>query len=147
MTLFHENPVFFETVKSKVIISLFETVRLSVSISPRNLYNSLTSKKEKAMYFAFYKWLNYFFITDQTFSDFLARTISVFLHSVTKCHSVRFSLAAYLRNAKTVSSDQSAQKKCKTNSGSDSRVFQPQWLMQFDWLEYDVETKRLFCRT
>ena len=41
---------FFETVKSKVIISLFETVRLSVSISPRNLYNSLKSIKE--MYFS-----------------------------------------------------------------------------------------------
>ena len=37
MKLFHENPI-FETVKSKVIISLFETVRLSVSISRRNLY-------------------------------------------------------------------------------------------------------------
>ena len=37
---------FFETVKSKVIISLFETVRLSVSILPRNLYNSLKSIKE-----------------------------------------------------------------------------------------------------
>ena len=29
-----------------MIISLFETVRLSVSISPRNLYNSLKSIKE-----------------------------------------------------------------------------------------------------
>ena len=38
---------FFETVKSKVIISLFETVRLSVSISPRNLCNSLKSIKER----------------------------------------------------------------------------------------------------
>ena len=38
--------LFFETVKSKVIISLFETMRLSVSISPRNLYNSLKSIKE-----------------------------------------------------------------------------------------------------
>ena len=38
---------FFETVKSKVIISLFETERLSVSISPRNLYNSLKSIKER----------------------------------------------------------------------------------------------------
>ena len=47
MKLFHENPI-FETVKSKVIISLFETVRLSVSISPRNLYNSLKSIKEKS---------------------------------------------------------------------------------------------------
>ena len=37
---------FFETVKSKVIISLFETVRLSVLISPRNFYNSLKSIKE-----------------------------------------------------------------------------------------------------
>ena len=45
MTLFHEIPI-FETVKSKVIISLFETVKLSVSISPRNLYNSLKSIKE-----------------------------------------------------------------------------------------------------
>ena len=48
MKLFHEKPFFFETVKSKVIISLFETVRLSVSISPRNLYNSLKSIKEKS---------------------------------------------------------------------------------------------------
>ena len=39
--------LFFETVKSKVIISLFETVRLSVSISPRNLYNPLKSIKER----------------------------------------------------------------------------------------------------
>ena len=46
MKLFQENPI-FETVKSKVIISLFEKVRLSVSISPRNLYNSLKSIKEK----------------------------------------------------------------------------------------------------
>ena len=45
MKLFHKNTT-FETVKSKVIISLFETVKLSVSISPRNLYNSLKSKKE-----------------------------------------------------------------------------------------------------
>ena len=37
---------FFETVKSKVIISLFETVRISVSISPRNLYNPLKRIKE-----------------------------------------------------------------------------------------------------
>ena len=41
--------LFFETVKSKVIISLFETVRLSVSISPRNLYNSLKSIKENGL--------------------------------------------------------------------------------------------------
>ena len=40
---------FFETVKSKVIISLFKTVRLSVSISPRNLYNSLKSIKENTL--------------------------------------------------------------------------------------------------
>ena len=37
---------FFKTVKSKVIISLFETVKLSVSISPRNLYNSLKNIME-----------------------------------------------------------------------------------------------------
>ena len=45
MKLFYENPI-FETVKSKVIISLFEIVRLSVSISPRNLYTSLKSIKD-----------------------------------------------------------------------------------------------------
>ena len=45
MRLFHEIAI-FQTVKSKVIISLFETVRLSVSISLRNLYNSLNSIKE-----------------------------------------------------------------------------------------------------
>ena len=36
--------------KSKAIISLFETVRLSVSISPRNLYNSLKSIKESVVF-------------------------------------------------------------------------------------------------
>ena len=46
MRLLHEIAI-FQTVKSKVIISLFETVRLSVSISLRNLYNSLNSIKEK----------------------------------------------------------------------------------------------------
>ena len=36
--------------KSKVILSLFETVRLSVSISLRDLYNSLKSIKERGVY-------------------------------------------------------------------------------------------------
>ena len=68
-----------------------------------------------------------FLIRDQTFSNFLAKTISVVLHSVTKCHSVRFSLSAYQKrkaseSEKTVSSDQPAQKKCKTNSGKFSRI-------------------------
>ena len=45
MRLLHEIAI-FRTVKSKVIISLFETVRLSVSISLRNLNNSLNSIKE-----------------------------------------------------------------------------------------------------
>ena len=40
----------FQTVKSKVIISLFETVRLSVLISLRYLYNSLNSIKEKLFF-------------------------------------------------------------------------------------------------
>ena len=44
MRLLHEIAI-FQTVKSKVIISLFETVRLSVLISLRNLYNSLNSIK------------------------------------------------------------------------------------------------------
>ena len=48
---------------------------------------------------------------------------------------------------KTVSSDQPAQKKCTTNPGSgcasNSREFQPQWLKQFDWLEYDAETQNM----
>ena len=48
MRLFHEIPI-FQTVKFKVIILLFETVRLSVSISPRHLYNSLKSIKERAV--------------------------------------------------------------------------------------------------
>ena len=45
MRLLHEITI-FQTVKSKLIISLFETVRLSVSISLRILYNSLNSIKE-----------------------------------------------------------------------------------------------------
>ena len=48
MRLLHEIAI-FQTVKSEVLISLFETVRLSVSISPRNLYNSLKSIKEKCL--------------------------------------------------------------------------------------------------
>ena len=45
MRLLHEIAI-FQTVKSKVIISMFETVRLSVSSSLRNLYSSLNSIKE-----------------------------------------------------------------------------------------------------
>ena len=45
MRLLHENAI-FQTVNSKVIISLFQTVRLSVLISLRNLYKSLNSIKE-----------------------------------------------------------------------------------------------------
>ena len=48
---------------------------------------------------------------------------------------------------KTVSFDQPAQKNVKPNlfqgSAANSRVFQPKWLKQFDWLEYDSETKRM----
>ena len=39
----------FETVKSEVVISLFKKVRLSVSISPKNLYNSLKSIKQRVL--------------------------------------------------------------------------------------------------
>ena len=45
-TMYFKKILFFETVKSKVIISLFETVRLSLSISLRNLYNSLKNIKK-----------------------------------------------------------------------------------------------------
>ena len=50
MRLLHEIAI-FQTVKSKVIISLFETVRLSVSISLTNLYNSLNSIRENVLVF------------------------------------------------------------------------------------------------
>ena len=50
MRLLHEIAI-FQTVKSKVIISLFETVRLSVSISLRNLYyNSFNSIEEIVLF-------------------------------------------------------------------------------------------------
>ena len=49
MRLLHVIDI-FQTVKSKVIISLFETLRLSVSISLRNLYNSLNSIKENVQF-------------------------------------------------------------------------------------------------
>ena len=45
MRQLHEIAI-FQTVKSKVVTSLFERVRLSVSISLRNLFNSLKSIKE-----------------------------------------------------------------------------------------------------
>ena len=48
MRLLHEIAI-FQTVKSKVIILLFEIVILSVSISLRNLNNSLNSIKESAL--------------------------------------------------------------------------------------------------
>ena len=66
MKLFHDI-LFFETVKSKVIISLFETVRLSVSISPRNLYNSLKSIKEKKSVIVCGENISYFFTSDEYF--------------------------------------------------------------------------------
>ena len=64
MRLLHEIAI-FQTVKCKVIILLFDTVRLSVSISLRNLYNSLKSIKER-----------YFFLHTSRFTtfDFQRRT-------------------------------------------------------------------------
>ena len=47
MRLLHEIAI-FQTMKSKVIISLFETVRLSVPLSLRNLYDSFNSIKATA---------------------------------------------------------------------------------------------------
>ena len=49
MRRLHEIAI-FQTVKSTVIISLFEIVRLSVSISLRNLYSSLNSIKDKTLH-------------------------------------------------------------------------------------------------
>ena len=49
MILLHEIAI-FQTMKSKVIISLFETVGLSVSISLRNLYSSLNSIQENVFH-------------------------------------------------------------------------------------------------
>ena len=54
MRLLHEIAI-FQTVKSKVIISLFETVRLSISISLRNICNSLNRIKEKRVH-SFYSY-------------------------------------------------------------------------------------------
>ena len=42
---------YFLKLQSKVIILLFETVKLSVSLSPRNLYNSLKSINESKMFY------------------------------------------------------------------------------------------------
>ena len=58
MRLLHEISI-FQTVKSKVIISLFETVRLSVSILPRNLYNSLNGIKERSFLYELRAYLIY----------------------------------------------------------------------------------------
>ena len=108
---------------------------------------SLVFKNVKAMYFAFYKWFNYFLLEIKRTSSFCNKMSerSLLAFGISQKHK------ADPESEKTVSSDQHAQKKCKTNSGSGSasnfRVFQLQWLKQFDWLEYDAETKRLFCRT
>ena len=92
-----------------------------------------------------------FLIRDQTFSNFLAKTISVVLHSVTV--TAFASRLRHIRNAKLILSLRRQyrlislpRKNVKPILGN-SPVFQPQWLKQFDWLEYDAETKRLFCRT
>ena len=97
-----------------------------------------------------------FLIRDQTFSNFLAKTISVVLHSVT-LHSVTITAFAsrfrHIRNAKPIVSLRrqyrliSLPRKNVKPILVNSSVFQPQWLKQFDWLEYDAERKRLFCRT
>ena len=58
MRLLHEI-AFFQTVKSKVIISLFVTVTLSVSISLGNLYNSLNSIKERSFLYELRAYLIY----------------------------------------------------------------------------------------
>ena len=91
-----------------------------------------------------------FLIRDQTFTNFLAKTISVVLHSVTgTAFASRF---RHIRNAKPILSLRqyrliSLPSKNVKPILVNSSVFQPKWLKQFDWLEYDAERKRLFCRT
>ena len=83
-----------------------------------------------------------------------------------KCRSVSSSNAAFLKkrkadesdladNAESVptsaSSDQPQQptKKQKTSSATPGKThsrFQDVWLDQFDWLEYDAQSKRMFCK-
>ena len=58
MRLLYEIAI-FQTVKSKVLISLFETGRFSVSISLRNLYNLLNSIKE-IKHMSMCCWLSWF---------------------------------------------------------------------------------------
>ena len=48
MKLFHENPIFWNSEIESDNFTVW-TVRLSVSISLRNLYNSLKSIKEKTL--------------------------------------------------------------------------------------------------
>ena len=67
---------FFETVKSKVIISLFETVRLSVSISPRNLYNSLKSIKENVILAPNAHWVKYVLVSAREY-DYCHKVLRV----------------------------------------------------------------------
>ena len=98
---------FFETVKSKVIISLFETVRLSVSISPRNLYNSLESIKE----------IRYFFIADNiTFICFryalnslLGIKLSQIPHSALKTKSEIYTRSQIVKHSRKTHSKPNAQ--------------------------------------
>ena len=61
MRLLHKIAI-LQTVKSMVIISLFETVRLSVSISLKNLCNSFNSIKEIRFVFFFILFFIYLFI-------------------------------------------------------------------------------------
>ena len=84
-----------------------------------------------------------------------------------KCRSVRSSNAAFLKkkrkadesdladNAESVptsaSSDQPQQptKKQKPSSATTGKThsrFKDVWFDQFDWLEYDAQSKRMFCK-
>ena len=47
------------------------------------------------------------------------------------------------------SEPQAKKQKTATNASKPTtklRMFQPEWLKQFEWLEYDDKTKRMFCK-
>ena len=79
MRLLHEIAI-FQTVKSKVIISLFETVRLSVLISLRNLYNSL---------FDFFNERSFFISLMNTKSGIFTRGFATRENTAFVVHSVK----------------------------------------------------------
>ena len=93
--------------------------------------------------------LKIFFFMNSSFRICIAMTQrSLFDFCVSKKHKADKDLS--VETAETPQTPAAKMSKPDSVPGSGSKVtrtFNPVWITQYDWLEYDSSTKRMFCKT